>query len=514
MYTHLRLSRPTPLFLLTLAFLFGAYARLTLATQNDFPILDGGLFYTMTNDLLANHWRLPLTTSYNRLDIPFAYPPLPFYLLGGIHRLTGIDLLTLLRWLPALLSLLTIPAFYLMARTMLGSESLGALATLIFAMLPRSWEWLIMGGGITRATGTLFFILFIHALYRTFHDQKASAAWHAGLLGGLVLLSHPERALHAAVAGLLFWLWWGRTREGIQKAFWIASITLIIGALWWAPLLVRHGIETLFLASQAAGPRWLFWLFLLQVNFTDEQIVIAGLLTIYGLWWSWKGGEKWLALWLFLIMLSDPRSAPHLIPIPGSLLIALALARGMFPLLVQAPRWERILFQGSGRLFFSYLLILMLYNLQTTLLELKKLVLSHPVRESLNWIATYTPPQARFLALDWYPEPAASPVLEWFPTLAGRNNVTTLQGREWLRGDAHFNARYRADHQLRECLYQDIDCLEKWSLTHQEKFDYIYINLETPDGKIHRSALSEALRQSPNYQLVYESPEVLIFQRR
>lgn len=157
MYTHPRLSRSTTIFLLILALLFGAYARLILVMQNDFPILDGGLFYAMTNDLLANHWHLPLTTSYNRLDIPFAYPPLPFYLLAGIHSLTGFDLLTLLRWLPALLSLLTIPVFYLMARAMLESESLGALATLIFAMLPRSWEWLIMGGGITRATGTLFF---------------------------------------------------------------------------------------------------------------------------------------------------------------------------------------------------------------------------------------------------------------------------------------------------------------------------------------------------------------------
>lgn len=514
MYTHLRLSRPTPLFLLTLAFLFGAYARLTLATQNDFPILDGGLFYTMTNDLLANHWRLPLTTSYNRLDIPFAYPPLPFYLLGGIHRLTGIDLLTLLRWLPALLSLLTIPAFYLMARTMLGSESLGALATLIFAMLPRSWEWLIMGGGITRATGTLFFILFIHALYRAFHDQKASAAWHAGLLGGLVLLSHPERALHAAVAGLLFWLWWGRTREGIQKAFWIASIALIIGALWWLPLLLHHNLETLLLISRAASPRWLFWVPLLQVDFTDEAVVVTGLLAIYGLWISWKARKNWLTIWLLVIMITDPRSAPHILPLPVSLLTALALAKGVLPLLSSSDTWENMFSQRSGQFLFGYFLILMLFNLQSTILELKKLILTPPDREALSWIVRNTPVQARFLTLDWYSEPTLSPLLEWFPVLAQRTNISTLQGREWLPGNAHFTVRYQAAHELTECLYQNADCLEEWSATYQERFDYIYLEIETPEGKTHRSALSEALRQSPNYQLVYESPEVLIFQRR
>ncbi|MFO3797377.1 MAG: hypothetical protein ACK8QZ_08875, partial [Anaerolineales bacterium] len=405
--------------------------------------------------------------------------------------------------------------FYAMARVMLGSEALAALATLLFAILPRSWEWLIMGGGITRATGTLFFSAFAYEAYQAFHTKKIRAAVYAGIWGGLVLLSHPERALHAATTGLLFWLWWGRSREGIAKAFLIGGITLAIGAFWWLPLLIHHGWDTLLAASQSQAPRWLFWSLLIQLNFTDETVPLLALLAIYGLWWCWKEGKQWLMWWLLVMMVTDPRSAPHLLPIPTALLGALALAKGVFPMLVQPMRaWEAIFFRRSGQFLFGYLLILLLSNAQSTALQLQKLVLSQPDREALAWIATHTPSTARFLALDWHPEPTISPLLEWFPVLAQRTNITTLQGREWLPGKDHFNIRYQADQELKNCLYQDIRCLQQWSATYGERFDYIYLALQAPNGELRRSALSETLRNAPEYELVYQTPQVLIFQQR
>ena len=84
--------------LLILAALFGGYVRIYPVVQAGFPLLDGGLFYTMTRDLVDAGLRLPWVTSYNHLNIPFAYPPLPFYLVGVLNILTGLDLLGLIRW--------------------------------------------------------------------------------------------------------------------------------------------------------------------------------------------------------------------------------------------------------------------------------------------------------------------------------------------------------------------------------------------------------------------------------
>jgi len=62
------------------ALLFGAVVRFVPAASSGFPLNDGGLFYTMIRDLKANHFILPQFTTYNFVDIPFAYPPVGFYI--------------------------------------------------------------------------------------------------------------------------------------------------------------------------------------------------------------------------------------------------------------------------------------------------------------------------------------------------------------------------------------------------------------------------------------------------
>jgi hypothetical protein len=103
--------RQMSILLVFLAVLIGAYVRLAPVIQAGFPINDGGFFYNMTRDLVQSGFGLPETTTFNHLDIPLAYPPLPFYLAGVIFTLTRIPLLEIVRWLPELFSLLAIPAF-------------------------------------------------------------------------------------------------------------------------------------------------------------------------------------------------------------------------------------------------------------------------------------------------------------------------------------------------------------------------------------------------------------------
>ena len=71
-------------FFFWLSVLFGAWVRFLPTLETDTPINDGGMFYVMIADLRANHILLPAFTSYNHLSIPFAYPPLSFYVAGLI----------------------------------------------------------------------------------------------------------------------------------------------------------------------------------------------------------------------------------------------------------------------------------------------------------------------------------------------------------------------------------------------------------------------------------------------
>jgi len=98
------------LFLFT-ALLFGTVVRFMPVVSNGFPLNDGGMFYTMIRDLQANHYILPQFTSYNFTDIPFAYPPLGFYIAASLSDLLHVPVLQVLLWLPALVNTLSILAF-------------------------------------------------------------------------------------------------------------------------------------------------------------------------------------------------------------------------------------------------------------------------------------------------------------------------------------------------------------------------------------------------------------------
>ncbi|MDA8201717.1 MAG: hypothetical protein M0Z49_02965 [Chloroflexi bacterium] len=50
-------------------------------------------------------------------------------------------------------TVLMLPVFYLLARRLLGSWLPAVVALGAFALLPRTFDWLIPGGGVTRAPG-------------------------------------------------------------------------------------------------------------------------------------------------------------------------------------------------------------------------------------------------------------------------------------------------------------------------------------------------------------------------
>src|SRR5512142_171358 len=96
------LSRWGNLFL-AFAVLFGAITRFAPTALAGVPINDGGMFYTMIQELIANGFRIPAFTSYNHIGIPFAYPPLSLYA-GAMLSVFGVPTMEVMRWLPAIIS--------------------------------------------------------------------------------------------------------------------------------------------------------------------------------------------------------------------------------------------------------------------------------------------------------------------------------------------------------------------------------------------------------------------------
>lgn len=195
--------------LLLWAVLFGGIVRLAPLIAVKFPVNDGGLFYVMAQDIQKAQYVLPTYTSFNSAQIPFAYPPLGLYLAAALNEFAGLPLLEIFRWLSPLLSILTIPAFYLVSVALSKSRFHAAAATLVYALLPRTYTLLVMGGGLPRVLGTLFLMLNIYFVYLLFTTRKNKHLLAAILTASLVILSHPENSLHAVVVVCLFGLFWG-----------------------------------------------------------------------------------------------------------------------------------------------------------------------------------------------------------------------------------------------------------------------------------------------------------------
>lgn len=513
--------RVLTILLILLALLFGTFVRVMPVLQAGFPLNDGGLFYTMASDLQKAGYALPAVTTYNRLDIPYAYPPLPFYLITLIRTITGANLLDLIRWLPVIFSLLTIPAFLLLAQALLGDNLKAALATVIYALLPRSYEWVIMGGGVTRAPAALFLILMTWGVYRLFHSGGWKFYLVTILSAALVVLTHPERSLHALAAAVLLWLYFGRNRTGLKRAGIVAVSVLALTSPWWILALTRYGLAPFSLAFQSGGQRWLFWSPLLLLNFTDESISLVVLLAVIGVAACIIQRKTFLPVWLAAAFLIDPRSAPHVIAVQTSLLAAVGLTELIYPAFARLGKpasrenEEVFLATSRGRWVFGYLLLMLLVNATLNLQSLGKLVLSSDDRSALTWAEASTPPNSRFLALTWNKDASLSPLLEWFPALSGRTNLSTTQGREWLPGKQNFRLRLEAYPELYACLFKDAACLEHWASQQDDSFDYVYLSLAPAAGQPPQHSLLEtSLFQSERYRVVYQSQTVLIFTRR
>src|SRR3990172_545537 len=121
---------------LLLALLLGGIVRFMPVFMAGFPVNDGGMFYIMVEELKAGHFLIPAFTQYNLADIPYAYPPFGLYATALISGLLRIPALGVVRWLPPLVSTLSLLAFYLLAAETLGSRLQAALATIFYGLVP------------------------------------------------------------------------------------------------------------------------------------------------------------------------------------------------------------------------------------------------------------------------------------------------------------------------------------------------------------------------------------------
>ena len=511
-------SSQLALLILAWSLLFGAFVRLLPVLQSPFPLNDGGLFYTMAQDILAAGFKLPLYTTYNHAGIPFIYPPLGLYLLAFLSRY--FPALQLVRWLPVVYGSLSILAFFFLARTVFKDLLKASFATLAFAMIPSAAGILIQGGGVTRALGYLFCLLALNQALLLFQTARRKYILTTALFAALVLLSHPSAAFMTALFIGFFWLVFGRSRSGSLSALAVALLALIFTAPWWLLVYQRHGWQP-FLSGFGSG--WHTALFIvpyLRLNTTAEAFAtLVMVIAILGGLYSFYRKQYFLPLW-FLVSLISQRDGYVYASIPVSLLFAVAVIDLILPAFSRREAGGAAAdpFASSGaRLLVAFLLIYNLLNAIVASQKVSSVRVTVPEQAAMQWIRTDTPPDSKVLLLT-FGDSLNLPFLEWFPSLTGRVSLTTVQGYEWLPGSS-FYTRKDAFQELQPCLTEDLACVEKWAAGQSLSYDYLlvdhgYVGDQQLDPSKPRfnDWIASQLRQSPQFHQVYATPLIEIFQ--
>ena len=504
--------------------------RLPRVLANDFPLNDGGIFYVMAGELAGARLTLPSFTSYNNARIPFAYPPLAIATAAAVNLATGADLLTVQRFLPLLASLVAVAVFFLLARRLAGSLARAGLATLLFVVLPRSYEWLIMGGGLTRSFGFVFLLLTLLFGHRLLAGRERRASFPAALFLGFAVLSHPEMGMLAAAAVGVLTVAAGIDRWKTVRAAEIAVGALILTAPWWATVIARHGLAPFTGAAGSSG----FWLRGAVVRLASGDVsgevgfpVIASLAALGFLLSLWRR-DLIVPGWLVAAFVLVPRAAGTLATVPLALLATLGLADVVVPGMVLAlGSGVPPLGGGSGppirlggtdararTLGVVMAGLAVLYPLafsnafRMTREWASMAALSRPERAAMAWVASNTPPASRFLLVSTASRWWVDPVDAWFPALTGRESVTSPNGAEWLP-QGEFQKRETEYLALKACPVVDDACLEAWSRRFHETFTHLYISKPISAG-----AQPVLLRDGLQFRVVFEGAGATVLQRR
>ena len=321
-----------------------------------------------------------------------------------------------------------------------------------------------------------------------------------------------------------------RKWTGFINAIAAGLIALVVTLPWWGTVIHYHGIGPLINAAQT-GQKVQAVFHLLFFVFTEEPYAtVIAVLGLIGIGKCLVRRDYLLPLWLVIPFLVEGRSASVPAAIPLAMLAAIGLIDVVLPALQgsavrasmtvdenennAAERSEPV--SGIERNVLIYVVLYLLFSTYQFGAQLSNVIVYPPDRVAMSWVKGNTPVDTRFLVLTGTTSVSCDPVLEWFPALAERQSIFTVQGREWIDGK-DFGDFVISSYKVQRCLSSDdVSCLDE--AVSRSQYDYVYIStvLRTngcvsPDVPKTFPYFLESIGEDPRFDLVYETEDVLIY---
>lgn len=463
--------------LVTLAVITATVVRLSHLpfVRLEYPIIDeaaGGLFLAFASEIADNGFRLPASIPYyTDGGIPFAYPPLGLYVEAVLVYRLGIPDYIVVNVLPPLITLLTVPSFYLLTGVLGLKSETRLMALFVFAIAGTAFSAQIEAAGLAEAAGTLTLIWLAIGLSKVGNGSSLSW-WHilTGVSLGLCVMASPGSAYASAVLCMLFTGWQmcfgsGARSQTLKEMMVVAATGFLVSAIYVIPTLANHG-PGIFLgpfANQHGSPgHWILdsarALLQFSVLWSPREGFFLNAVVAFGLLHEVTRRRWWLVVWLG-VWLTIPREGDWLAAIPGCILAGIGI-RWLLSICIE--RWPRR--QWRFETFYpavAVILLLMVFGLSAALFEVQREV--KRTRAPAGFVEVLTRSSSTL------PEDAKVITLvgdeDWSPFLTKRDVLNMRFGAEWQPSEEGIITGFNDD--VEGCL--DLGCV--YSLA-WERFGY------------------------------------------
>lgn len=505
-------------FLITAIMLLGAAIRLVHLAFIDLarPFYRGGLYAEFSQQIAANGYRLPREVPfYTDGGIPFAYPPLTFYVAAALLDFFHLPEYPLFNLLPALFSVLTLPSFYVLIRELRLDTRTELAALLVYATLPTAYSQHLGGAGLPEAFGSLALLWFALSLARAHNRRSLHSYAMAGLFWALCVVASPGTAYASVPTFGIFaivQLARGEQRPRAHTLTLLAMcgvVAVAVSGPYWLTVMLNHGPGIFFetLAAQHAGRladilSRVLSLRALQFSGTPAPFFWSVAL-FCGAVWSVLN-RQWVLLAWFAVLYAIPREGYWMAAIPAAILAGIGCTQVLVPLLVNLVRShprlpERPAVAGALLLLLGISIVLtpfaqMARNVAAANRE--KLQPSRRALQAMDWVRTNTPADSKFIVLyDSY-------VKEWVPHIARRTVLNMAFGSEWEPEEAE---RIKGLGPLNDC--RDFDCIQR----HVERrmgYAEVYLYLERKRLSSMQVVPGGGRTPRASFELIWKNSEV------
>ena len=505
--------------------------------SHEFPALLGGLFLEMASTV-AESGTLPTTIQgFTTEGVPFAYPPLGFYVMAVFLKL-GVDGVALLRFGSPVVLLGIVALLYHLTVVLTDSPETGCLAGIIAGTHVTLNVFLVGASGFVRGLGFLFMLVSLLGAYQYFANDGGRRALVTAVVGwGLVVLTHPVHAAAAGAGVAAAWLVWDRSPRGLAAGAAVAVGGLVIASPWWLTVVSNHGPGIFFNGAGSHGSvnNSLADLGALVGWFLDGGYVLnwpaafALLGTVVAVARGNWEQPVWLAVPVVLLVPPHGRLGLLFIAPLGATGLAVAytlLTRLDLDRLDLPARPVAFPARVTGRLDLPDLSAQQVVALAFVVVLVGPFVGQNMVaatgtspnsplpvyadsadRTAMEWIENETDTDARVAVVG-----GAS---EWFPYLANRTSVIVKYGTEWSGGGT-FDRHESAQNGLVDCWNASCVSATLAEYGFASEVDYVYVPrgwfVSGRSGETISPALHHSLSASHRFAPVYRNSGVGVYE--